>query len=428
MTDQHLKQLEEENRELIRAVEELSILNDLARSIGASLNSQEIIQTIVRRSLRALDAEQGVITLVEKREETSMKTLIRAATTSVDNQQYHFNQSLLGWMDIHQEPLLVSDPKNDPRFQGVEWDISIRSLLSVPLIVKSELVGVLTVYNKKHNDSFNTDDQRLLAIIASQSAQVIENARLYQEEKALLFLQREMELASKIQIDLLPKSPPQIDGYDLSGKSIPAAIVGGDYFDYFELDNDRVGFIVGDAAGKGMPAAIFMAVCRTLLRAESLRTQSVNECMNNVNKALNIENTTSMFVTMIYGILHTKSAMIEYCNAGHNNPVILHRDGVLEELKYLKNMALGMMTDTVYESNSIKLDSGESLILYTDGINEAINDTQIQFGEAALFSIIRKNTASTAEQHVETIMTAVNTHTGKAPQFDDMTVLVIRRN
>lgn len=427
MTDQHLKRLEEENRELIRAVEELSILNDLARSIGASLNSQEIIQTIVRRSLRALDAEQGVITLVEKREETSMKTLIRAATSSVDLQKYHFNQSLLGWMDIHQEPLLISDPKNDPRFQGVEWDPSIRSLLSVPLIVKSEMVGVLTVYNKKHSESFSSDDQRLLAIIASQSAQVIENARLYEEEKALLFLQKEMELASKIQIDLLPKFPPQIDGYEFSGKSIPAATVGGDYFDYFPLDDDRVGFIVGDAAGKGMPAAIFMAVGRTLLRAESLRTRSVGECMNNVNKALNIENTTSMFITMIYGILNSKSAEIEYCNAGHHNPIILRCNGTLEELKNSKCMAIGMMDDTKYESSAVKLDHGDTFILYTDGITEAINNSQIQFGEKSLFAAINKNVALTAEEHIDALLKSVITHVGKTQQFDDMTLLVIRR-
>jgi sigma-B regulation protein RsbU (phosphoserine phosphatase) len=213
-------------------VEELSVLNDLARAIGASLNSQEIMRTIVHRSLRAINAEQGVITLVDTAANEPMKTLIRTAVSSASYSPYHFNQSLLGWMHLNRKPLMINDPKNDERFRGVKWDDSLRSLVCVPMVIKAELKGVLTVYNKKGEGKFTEDDQRLLAIIAAQSGQVVENARLYESEKALITMKEEVRLASRIQSDLLPKQSPAVPGYDIAGKSIPAQMVGGDYFDF----------------------------------------------------------------------------------------------------------------------------------------------------------------------------------------------------
>ena len=176
-----LKALQEENQRLQRAVGELALLNDLAREIGASLNSEEIMQTIIRRSLRAVDAEQGVITLIDQHASTPMKTLVRTRVSSGGQQAFHLEQSLQGWMLLHKKPLLINDPASDERFHGVAWEQSIRSLLCAPLLIKSELKGILTLYNKKGGQEFTAEDQRLLGIIAAQSAQVMENARLYKQ-------------------------------------------------------------------------------------------------------------------------------------------------------------------------------------------------------------------------------------------------------
>ena len=211
-SNQALHSLEEENKRLKRAVDELSILNDLARAIGASLNTQEIIQTIVRRSLRALNAEQGVITLVEEQSVQSMRTLVRTMVSSSDREQFHLSQALLGWMHLNKKPIVINDPKTDERFQGIPWDESIHSLLAVPMMVKSELRGVVSIYNKKEGQPFTEDDQRLLAIIAAQSAQVVENARLYEKERALARMQEDVRLAARIQSELLPKASPSIPG------------------------------------------------------------------------------------------------------------------------------------------------------------------------------------------------------------------------
>ena len=179
----------EENRRLKRAVEELSILNDLARAIGASTNPDEIMGTIIRRSLRAVNAEQGVITLVDEEAGDSMKTLIRENVSSSDHEQFHLNQTLLGWMHLHKKPLMMNDPREDERFRNMRWEETIHSLVCVPLMLKSKLTGVLTVYNKKDTGGFSEGDQRLLAIIAAQSTHVIENARLNEREKQLLKMQ-----------------------------------------------------------------------------------------------------------------------------------------------------------------------------------------------------------------------------------------------
>src|SRR5512135_939553 len=186
MDDLRTTRIEEEVHELRRAVEELSILNDLASRIGALGSSQEIIETIVRKSVRAIGVEQGVIRLLDRLSDSEkMKTLIRTGLSGAGLQKYTFDQSLLGWMELHREPLMINDPERETRFQGVEWDPQVRSLLAVPLMSKSDLIGVLTLYNKKSEEGFTKDDMRLLSIIGGQSAQVIENSRLFEEEKEL---------------------------------------------------------------------------------------------------------------------------------------------------------------------------------------------------------------------------------------------------
>src|ERR1044071_1250626 len=167
-----LAALRHENDRLRRAVQELSTLNDLSRAIGASLRSDDVMQTIINRSLKAVNAEQGVVTLVE-RNGVGANTLVRANESTIGApRSFHATQAILGWMQLNKRPLAITDTATDSRFSGVVWDENIRSLLCVPLLIKSELTGVLAVYNKKNGRTFDSDDERLLAIIASQSAQI----------------------------------------------------------------------------------------------------------------------------------------------------------------------------------------------------------------------------------------------------------------
>lgn len=415
-----------ENQRLRRGLEELALLNELAREIGASVNTQEIIQSIIRRSLRAVHAEQGVITLLEPETIASMKTLVRTRVSSMQQPAFHLEQSLQGWMLLHKKPLVVNDPQHDERFRGAQWENSIRSLVCVPLLIKSELKGIFTLYNKKTSEGFSTEDQRLLGIIAAQSAQVIENARLYEEEQALLRMQQEMKLATKIQLELLPKHAPKLSGYDLAGKSIPAQSVGGDYFDFIAIDEHRLALCVGDISGKGLPAAMLMANLQATMRSLSLTPSSVGECLGRANRLLHQSTDSEKFATLFYGVLDTRQHSLCYSNAGHNDPFVLSLQSAPRLLK-IGGIMLGLLPQRTFAEETIALAPGEVLVIYSDGISEAVNVLDEQFGEERLLEVMREHWQASASELVERVLVAVQQHAGSAPQADDMTIMIVRR-
>ena len=186
--DATLHALQRENERLRRAVGELSILNELATAIGTARDLDEVIHTIVQRSLRAVGAEQGLLTLVDEAAADAMRTLIRTTMDSGEHTAFRLDESVLGWMQLHKSSLLINDPHHDERFRYTQWDPSVRSVLSVPLMTQSRLIGVLTLFNKQDEQGFQDTDQRLLSIIASQSAKVVENARLHKERNQILQL------------------------------------------------------------------------------------------------------------------------------------------------------------------------------------------------------------------------------------------------
>ena len=422
-----VKELQEETLRLKRAVAELSILNDLARAISASMDSQEIMQTIIRRSLRAVDAEQGVITLVDERANDSMKTLVRAMESSVGHEKFHLTQTLLGWMHLNKKPLHLNDPRNDERFRGVSWDDSINSLLCVPLIIKSELKGVLTVYNKKNGSGFTEDDQRLLAIIAAQSGQVVENARLNERERQLLKMQEEIRLASRIQTDLLPKASPNVSGYEIAGKSIPAQVVGGDYFDFIPINDHRLAVCLGDVSGKGLPASLLMANTQATLRGQTLINPSARECIERSNKLLHDSTSPEKFVTVFYGILDFSAHNLSYSNAGQDNPHLFSSTGEPQRLK-VGGIPLSMLESFPYEEETIPMHPGDLLVICSDGIAEAMDSNQAQFGEEKLTEILRELRSASPAEVIEQIIRAVRAHAGTAPQADDMTIVAVKRS
>ena len=424
--DQALHILEEENKRLKRAVDELSILNDLARAIGASLNTQEIIQTIVRRSLRAISAEQGVITLVEEQSNQSMKTLVRTMVSSKEQEHFHFSQALLGWMHLNKKPLVINDPKGDERFRGIPWDESIRSLIAVPMMAKSELRGVLTVYNKKDGKPFAEDDQRLLAIIAGQSGQVVENARLYEKEKTLIKMQEEVRLAARIQTELLPKSAPSIAGYDIVGRTLPAQEVGGDYFDFIPIDEHRLAFCLGDVTGKGLPASLLMANLQATLRGQTLTTGSPKTCLERSNQLLYQSTSPEKFATLFYAILDLQNHQIHYSNAGHDNPYLCSNQAVTKRLK-VGGIPLGMLPDFTFEQESVSLEDDSILVAYSDGVTEAMNAQEDMFGEERIAAVIDQHKHAPASEIIDHLVSAVKTFAAGHPQSDDITVVVMRR-
>jgi len=413
-------------RRLRRAVKELSILNDLARDISASLDSQHIMNTIIRRSLRAIGAEQGVIALLDRRGDGGMETLVRTLVGPSTGQALHVQESLLGWMQLNKKLLLLNHPREDPRFPGVRWDESVSSLLCVPLLVKSELTGVLIVFNKRGTGGFNEDDQRLLSIVAAQSAQVVESARLHEEEATLRRFQDELALASEIQLGLLPKAMPVVPGYDVSGRNTPAEEIGGDYFDFIGLDDGRLAVCVADVSGKGLSASLLMANLQATIRAQALMQLSPGKCLEHSNTLLSKSTDLHTFATCFYAVLDAEGNEVRYSNAGHDPPLLFSANGGTARLS-AGGLVLGFLERAEYKEEVVRLDPGDILVMYSDGVTDAEDDQGRPFGEQRLCDVVRAHSAEPADRAVESILEAVRVHAGGHGQLDDVTVVVVRR-
>lgn len=430
MLTDDLKHLEEENRRLRGAVDELAILNDLALAIGGSLDSEKIMRSIIGKSIRALGAEQGDITLIDEDQANPTQTLVRSMITTSVHSPLHLNQNLLGWMQINKKPLLINEPKNDPRFRNVEWDNSIRCLLSAPLMARSKLIGILTIYNKRADDAigFSESDQRLLSIISAQSAQVVENARFYEEEQAYQFMRKELELASSIQKKMLPMAPPEIDGYSISGKNVTAREVGGDYFDYIRMDKHRWALCLGDISGKGLPASLLMTNLQAILHGQTYHLVKPGEILKNANRQLFQSTNTEKFATLFLAILDTSSHTIHYSSAGHDYPFLMKKNGTHLRLK-TGGLPLGMMEGMEYEEETIHLDKGDLLFMFSDGVTDVSNVEDKPLGEEPIFEMLQ-NAQRLNESPGSLINHVVDTclnYCGKAQLFDDVTAVALKR-
>jgi phosphoserine phosphatase RsbU/P len=411
---------------LTRAVRELSVLNELAREIGAATQASAVMERLVRSAVQAVEAEQGVITLLDPATSQPLRTLVRDMAGDVTARPQHIHSQLLGWMQLHKRPLLLNAPREDPRFPGLEWDERIRSVLATPLMVRASLIGALAVFNKRHDADFAQEDQRLLTILASQSAQVLENARLHEEEVAHARMMEEMRLAAMIQTDLLPRAAPDVPGYDLAGASTPARVVGGDYFDFLPLADGRMVFCVGDVSGKGLPAALLMANLQATVRGQLLHGPPAEVCVESSNRLLCRSSAPERYATLFLGLLDPERHLLTYCNAGHNPPFLAAPGDGVSRLR-ASGRAIGFFEDSTYRCETVPFPEGGCLVVYSDGITEAENEEEVEFGEARLEALVRTHHDRPAAGIVELIKHAVEAHLSGRPPGDDRTLLVVRR-
>jgi serine phosphatase RsbU (regulator of sigma subunit) len=424
-----LEALQVENQRLSRAVQELSILNELSVVIGSMLNSNQVIEIVVKRSLHAVNAEQGTITMFDQAAVNPLKTLIRAADTSSKHERFHLDQSVAGWMQIHKRPLRSNDLDSDTRFSGVKIADNIRSILCAPLLVKNKLIGVLSVFNKKQPASgvaeFDEHDERLLAIIAGQSAQVIETARLYESEIAMQAMERELSAAREVQRNLLPQHLPEIAGIDLAASSTPAHDVGGDYYDVIPLGDDRYCILLADVSGKGLPAALVSTMVKGIFWAQIPQHQSPQDILQTTNVLLRNILPHSTFVTIMLAILDARHKSLELCSAGQCPPLYFGAKRAPEYLK-MTGHPMNWLETPSFDSLSMKLRPGETLVLYSDGVIEAQNEMDIFYGAPALLTFAESLCRRPAQDIHDAIVAAINEFTGHREPADDLTLVVIR--
>lgn len=249
------------------------------------------------------------------------------------------------------------------------------------------------------------------------------------EHKTLEDLQGDLKAAREIQHAILPKNfnMNRFPDMDIYASMEAAKDVGGDFYDFFPIDNTRMGFVMADVSGKGVPAAMMMAVGRTMIKAIGSRGIASCECMKTVNNLLCKENTDFMFITTFYGIIDTVTGEVDYTNAGHNPQYVLHADGSLSVLNPIGNIALGIMEDMDYRSSSTVLKPGEHIVMFTDGVTEAENSNYDQLGEEKLEACLKNMAGAGSKEIVESVNGLVKDFANGNPQNDDVTILVIGR-
>jgi sigma-B regulation protein RsbU (phosphoserine phosphatase) len=253
----------------------------------------------------------------------------------------------------------------------------------------------------------------------------------------LLSIEHDLMVAREIQRAIMPKPIPGLEWADIDGSMEAARQIGGDFYDYFMMDDHRVGFVIGDVSGKGIPAAIFMAVSRTLIRATGLKGMSPKDCMNYVNHLLCTESVNSMFVTVFYGMLDLETDTLHYVNAGHNPPVLLRHDGSTEVFPVTDNIVLGVYDGYSFKTNSIPFHKDDTLVMYTDGVTEAFNQKQEEYGFETLHTLLKEKVLGNKEvmdgkdapaRICRIIAGDVARFAGDEEQSDDITILVVKRN
>jgi len=251
------------------------------------------------------------------------------------------------------------------------------------------------------------------------------------EHSQLESLKTDLAVAREIQQAILPRVfppfPENENEVELAALMMPAKDVGGDFYDFFRIDNEHIGLVMADVSGKGIPAAIFMAVSRTLIRTVGLQGVQPGECLTKSNELLCGESVDSMFVTVFYAIYNIYTGELEYCNGGHNPPYVLHADGSVEQMSMSNNPMVGAVEGVKYERAKTVIKKGDTLLMYTDGVNEAFNSAYEEYGDKRMEAALRRLNGRPCGEVTEGLLDDVRTFAGEAEQSDDITIMAVRR-
>ncbi len=321
-------------------------------------------------------------------------------------------------------------PEKWIRFKPGQSDEALRLgqrlLIAVPLLIKSDLFGVLLVEEAEGARRLRARRLEIITGISQQAALAIQNDRLQHEMVVRERLETEMQLARQIQQAFIPDRLPEHPNWELAARWRTARQVGGDFYDVIELPDHRLGLFIADVADKGMPAALFMALTRTLVRAAVVETPSPADALRRVNDLLLPDTSQGMFVTAVYAVLDQETGELTYANAGHNPPLWVCASGQIEKLTRT-GIALGVLESGSMSQKTIRLAQGESLLLYTDGVTEAFSPHGDLFGEARLLEAVRAVPSPSVEALLETVESRLNEFIDTEPLSDDLTMLAVRR-
>lgn len=411
------------------SVQHLSTLYEITRKLNSTLDLDEVLNYVMDRVIEVTGAERGFLMLLDEASGQFSFQVARGMDQShIKRPQFKVSRTIVNEVQMTGEPVLTDNAQH--RYSTTESVVlmSLRSIMCVPITMRDKMIGLVYVDNKSYEGIFDTDHLQLLTAFASQAGFAIENARLYRIAVEKGRMQRELEMAQTIQRGLLPKQFPVLPGYEVAVFWQSAREVAGDFYDCFLLDNDqKMGVAIGDVSDKGAPAAIFMAMVRSLIRGSAAQAKNPEDVLHHTNYLiLNDTSISEMFVTVYYAVFEP-NGIVRCVNAGHNLPLLWRaRTGIADFLPR-GGHPLGWFERLPLETLTYQLEPGDVLVFYTDGITEAENANEDFYDEERLAEFVQTIAGeATAQELIDLIDESVRTFMGTTPPFDDRTMVVVR--
>jgi len=449
-------------RQLERSKEEIQIeetlvfdfLHGLGEAFTETIRAADLHRLIVEGASRVLDAQGGALYMMERAGgklapafiskgcppfiDVPTHILQQAASNSAALESYlrlHAiapGEGIIGRVWQTREPVLLTDLANAPELAGLRGtSLGAASVMVTPLLYGKQNMGVLALGNGPSSPSFTQSDFVVFKSIAEQSAFALYNAIIYSEANEKKRLDHDLEIARDIQRILLPSEAPVVPGFEISGLNIPARQVSGDYFDYIEVDKDKLGVAIADVSGKGVPASIIMAICRSVLRSQATGNPSPADVLQKVNRQLYPDIKEDMFISMAYTILDHASGTVTLCRAGHDAPIIFDHETRTATPVKPPGMVVGIDSGSVFDRITgdflLSLKRDDCLLLYTDGVTEALDANGDEFGPERMIECVRTSAPEGAPAIITRIIDELRAFVGAQPQNDDITLIAIRK-
>ncbi len=414
-------------RELARQLSTVNALLEVSRALSAGVRLDELLPVIVAKTTALMGAERSTLFLHNP-------ATGELRSSYVEGQSEGESIVLEPGRGIAQRAISsgrlqnVPDCAADPDFaRRAGSDETPRNLLALPVLRgDGQSIGVLEVINKRGEEGFDSDDEVLLQALGGVVLMAFDRARLTEVYVEKQKLDEALKLAASIQMSMVPSSfpAPGSGPIELHAALIPAKEVGGDFYDFFWLEGERLALVMADVSGKGMPAALFMAKAKTLVKAAALLIDAPEDVLRRANDELSVDNDAGMFVTLFLGILDTRSGVMTYSNAGHNHPLHVHTGG-LSVIGGAEGVALGVMDGLEYSAAELQLAPGDVLLLYTDGVNEAMNSAGVPWGNPPMEAVVAAAQGDMAARN-QALLDALSVYVAEAEQSDDITLLQVR--
>jgi len=407
----------------------LGLISKVGVALLSSSGLDETLYQVASLVFEAVPADRCVVMLRDQTVEGGMKISV-ARTRGRDEkiEEVRISRTVLDEVMENGKSVLTSDAQHDPRFAGKTMSLlGIRSVLAVPLsISQTDVFGIIYADSPAYESNFTEEHLNILTTLASVASIRVQNARLLEERFERERMERELELATEIQQSFQPSAPPVMDDYEFQGISFSCYEIGGDYYDFIPRHDGKMLIALGDVSGKGTAAALLMSSVHAAIHAQVAAKTSLYEMVKSVNQYLAENTPTNRFVTLFVAELDPLLGTFSYINAGHNPPLIGHLDGKVEQLES-GGFPLGILPMADFEVGQTKLEPGESLVIYSDGVSEANNLNEDEFGMERLIQVVSQNLKSSAAGMRDKVESALSTFTQTAPPNDDITLVIVKR-